>query len=663
MKLFIFFLFIPLSFAGSPPSCADLGKYLESFEKDLHQKTISNCKPDLYKTLIVDVPIKDPEFLSERACQELSSIELQLEQAKLEMAVLIGIEKLKLTVGDSKQDSQSTNPAVARVAGKTFVSSLNTAASLETLIATNDENATPFIKKLKEFPENKRVTEKDLTDRISELCKDRSKNEQDACNPKFFQPGKDAALELLNLVNSSNPNPKTIKSWEKMLAIRKKNAPKEEDPTYSFNQMQNELSGAFDRIDQKEVMTKDQLLAIKRLDDFENAPGFSFVEDLAALKDQKKAKIASDQFFLLIGDARVRQQYEAQSKLSVVWNEIENRVPGLSEGERAECSNAKSIFNDLISCLSSLEKELPSLTDQVVKSKLASFLPALRTTVNYALKLNEKEVECRDEIKTKERVTEVCYADFNRDLATTQDKIIQLNLVKDKIGSENMDLMKYRNLALQKWGTQNCQTLSSPMDMCEDADLFSKEAIMTFSESMKIALIFSTSEEEKSNAEAQAQELCDSQERKPNKIHDHLCAFFDDTTSDIIVAKNSPELHPDGPMTAPDGRHAEDKIRDAWIMGGSQILATSLTALMPRPAAVPPPVTYPYSYNYAPYNNNGAAKMGIADSILFNARYHGAYGFYMPTPGYQPGTAFGANVGLSSYNPIGNSGSRYFNSR
>jgi hypothetical protein len=647
MNLFILIMLIPLSFADSPPSCGELGTILQDFEKELNQKTINhkNCKPEIYKELITSAPkITDPEFLSDKACQELSTIETQLEHAKLELAVLNGIEKLKDSIGDAKEDTRTSNLTDARESGMSFVSSLNTAASLETLLNTNDtdKNQTPFVAKLKAFPADQRSTEEHLKERLKELCKDRSKTEFDACNPKFFKPGTKAAEELLNLINTSEPNPRTIASWKKNLTIKKKNAAADE-AGYSFNQMQAELGGAFEAIDKKTVMSKEHLKAIQRLDDFESVPD-SWV-DVAVIKDLASEKIASDRFFLVIGDAKTRQQYDISTRVE------------LSDLEKANCSQAKKNFNEVQKCMSALKTALPKITDQMVKSKLEDFLPALETSVNYANKLGEKEASCLQEITTKEKLTSTCYADFNKDLASLQDKIIQLNLVKEKIGSENMELLKYRNLALQKWGAQKCGNTPTSMDMCEDESIFSKEASMTVSESMNIALIFSRSEEHKTLAEKEAEELCDAVGRKPNKVHDRLCAFFNDTTEDTLQTKNAPEKEPDSPyVSAPDGRHVQNNLKDAWIAGGVGMVNTILPFFMPKPK--PLPFVNPYPSNYSPYVRGNGMMMSTADTIVFNARYYGAYGYYMPTPGYAPGTAFPT---ATPYTPISASGGSYFN--
>lgn len=655
-------LFIPLSFAGSPPGCDGLGKYLEGFEKDLHKKSISECNPESYKTLLKDVPVKDPEFLNGKVCSPLATIETELETAKLELAVLNGIEKLKLTVAEAKEKAEGPNAVTARVAGMTFVASLNTAQSLEVLLATQNEGA-PFIKLLKDAPKEEGSDQIDLSKRLEKLCKDRPKKEKDVCDTAVFKPGPEAATEIMNLIKTSDPTPDAIASWNKMLEIKKKNPAEGEDPKYSFNSMQTSLSEAFERIDKKEVMTKDHIKAIASLDDFESAKGFSFIEDLVDVKNQKKVKIQSDKFFLLMGDAKLRQQYEAQSKMSVIWDDVKETVPGLTASEIADCSNAKSIFSLVEACANTLARVLPTYNnDMARKAKLTSFLPALRASVLYAKTLEERELACREEIRSTDKLTEACYADFNRDLATAQDKILQLNRVKDKIASENMELIKFRNFALEKWGqNKNCGSVAAPLEFCEDPLVISQNASMAINDTMKIAIMFSQTDEEKTKANKEAEEVCDARaeakgtpEEKKNKTYDHLCDFFNDTTSDIVETDNK-----SGPvdvgLTAPDGGNENAKIRDAWIQGGSEILKTVLGGLMPRQN--PPPIQNPYPYNYAPFNN-GNPPLGIADSILFNARHHGSYGLYMPTPGHTPGTAFPAST--SAYTPIGSMSGSFF---
>lgn len=649
MVFLILILLIPLSFAGSPPTCGELGKILESYEKDLQKKFITGCGKIDHKTMVKDIPVTDPEFLNGKMCSDLATIETELEQLKIEEAVLVGINKLKKSVAESKEQVEKAQGASGRVAGMTFVSSLNTAQSLEVLLQTVTDDGTPFIQKLKAFPDNQRLTQKDLSDRITEICKASDKaylnnkyvTEVDACNPNVFKPNPEAAAEILELVRTSEPSIEQISKWQNMLSIRRKNAAPEEE-AYSFNDMQREMNEAFAKLDTKEVMSKEQLQAIAKLDDFENRPGLSFVEDIAAIKDQKKGKIASDKFFLLMGDAKLRQQYEVQSKLSIIYDELKDTLNSFTEAQKADCSNAKNLYKIARSCYQHIQDAHSSLTGDA-KANLGRFLPAIKSAINYADALEGKEESCRAELKTKETLSESCYGEFNRDHATVQDRILQLNLLKDKIAAENIDAMKFRNFALMKWGSQKCQTLASPMELCEDDTLISKQAVMTFSDTMKIAVVFSP----KPEAETEAEKICD-EERKFTKHEERLCEFFNDTVSDVVRPSKKEDV--DGPVAAPDGGHEDAQIRDAWIQGGTGLLTDVLRHYLNKQQTANPYVN-PYPYNYSPWNN-GVPPMGISDTILFNARYYGAYGLYMPTPGYQPYTAFGTASMVSPYKAL-----------
>lgn len=654
MALLIVLLLIPLSFAGSPPNCGELGTILESYEKDLQKKFITDCRKIDYKTMVQDIPVKDPEFLNGKMCSDLATIETELERLKLEEAVLSGINKLKKTVQESKEQTEKTS---GRVAAMSFVSSLNAAQSLEVLLQSTTDDGTPIIQKLKAFPDNQRLTQKDLSDRITEICKANDKEhlnnkfvtDVDVCNPNVFKPNPEAAAEILQLVKTSEPSIEQISKWQRMLTIRRKSA-NPEDTAYSFNDMQNELSGAFAKLDSKDVLSKEHIKAIAKLDDFENPPGLSFVEDISSIKDQKKAKIASDKFFLLMGDAKLRGQYEVQSKLSIVYDDVKNLLSDLTESQKADCSNAKNLYKIARSCYQHIEGAHKNLTGDA-KANLGRFLPALKSSIDYADALENKEESCREELKTKDALSESCYGEFNRDHATVQDQILQLNLLKDKIGAENIEAMKFRNFALMKWGSQKCQTLASSMDMCEDDTLITKEAVMTFSDAMKIAVVFSP----KPEAEQEAEKICD-EDRKFKKHEERLCEFFNDTVSDVVKPSKKEDV--DGPVQAPDGGNEEAKIRDAWIQGGTGLLTDVLRHYVNQQQQRASTVN-PYPYNYSPWNN-GARPMGISDTILFNARYHGAYGFYMPTPGYQPYTAFGNASLVSPYQSVSTSASKYF---
>lgn len=638
MKFLLPLLFIPLSFAGSPPDCKELGGILQGYEKDLNGKAIKDCSKLKAEDLIGERKVLKSDFLKDKLCLESGAIETQLERLKAELAVMDGIDKLKATLEEEKKKAPNS-----RAAGMSFVASLNTAQSLELLLNTKnskDETLAEFLKK--------EVKAKgDLESKIKDFCKDLDKKGVNACNSEAFKPGPEATTELFSLLSSAPKiDSDQISKWQNMLAIKRKNQDPEEAP-YSFHIMQTELSSAFKAIDSKEIMTKEHLKAISRLDDFENnAPGLGFVEDINAIKDKKKTKFLSDKLFLLMGDAKSRQQYEMQSKLSVLFDNYKDKL-----GDIPECVAGRNSFDQAMACFDTLVKK----KSEVGTEAFVRHLDSIKSSMDLISKITLVESTCKEKLKATELLPEECYSSMVKDKADVQDQILQLNVLKDKIGSENMDLMTYRNLALNKWyKNSNCGKVETPMDLCEVTDTsgtISKSALMTVSDSMTVAIMFTPKPEEEVNTKAQ--ELCDDENKKKTKAEERLCEFFNDTTPNVLTKK---EDNSDGPVNAPDGRHEEANIRDAWLQGGAGLLAQGLSYFLNK-NNTPPPVQNPYPYNYGPYS--GGSGMGIADSIMFNARYQGAYGFYMPTPGYAPGHAFPSSS-MTSYRPLSGSGGRFF---
>lgn len=631
-----------------------MGKILEKYEMAIQKDSIKDCKDDTYKSLIKGIPVVNPEFLKGKACQDMATVELQLHQLQLELSVLDGLNKLVETVKTSKEKASDKKPEVARLNAHKFLDSLDIAQSLEVLLASKTEDGKSFLEALKELPKNKLLNENDLKDQVKELCKSASKKDQAACNSKQFTPQKVAGEEIIGIIQNTGDIKGNLDRWKNQLAIKRKNKEKDaKAEAYTFTQMREGLAESFWSLDHKKVMSKDQLRAIQALDEFEFDDKFSFVQDIKGVRDQKKIKTVSDKFFLLMGDAQKREEYHVQSKLSVIWNDVRDQVP-LKDEEKKSCEAAKSSYGNVLLCAHALEKALPNVTEALALPKLKNFLPALKTSMDYIDKLTDKQNACKQEIETNEVVSEACYAEFNRDRAKVQDQILQLNIIKDRIGHQNEDNMKFRNFALEKWTTQKCSEKSSDMDLCEDNSIISKDAALTINEAMNISVLYSRSAKEISDAEEIVKPLCKDGSRKRIKSEDHLCEFFYQKPKKPILNDLSKEAV-SGPVAAPDGKNEENKIRDAWIQGSTDVLRTLLPAFQANNQSMmynPYPYTYPYSPSVPP--------MGIADTIMFNARYYGAYGYYMPTPGYQPYTAFGVNSPLAGYKPISAPSTQYF---
>lgn len=628
-----------------------MGRILTDYEKDLSRSAIEKCSDVKISDLTQGHPglPDDLTWMEERKCSGLAGIESELERLKAQLSVANGIIKLKQTVDDSKKNASQGS----RAAGMTFVSSLNTAQSLEVLLETETFDNKPFLQKIKEYAPEKRKTPQDLTAILKELCKDKAANDDNACNPKLFKPNGEASAEILKLVDSTEVDSNQVENWKAMLAIEKESSDPE-NSAWSFTQMQRELEGAFAAIDNNQAMSREHLNAIKRLENFKHAKGFSFVEDLASLKDQKKTKILSDKLFVLMGDAKLRQRFEVQSKLSVAWENNKHLFKNLKPEVIQSCEVAKLDYQQAKVCHEALTNDSKNITDADLKNVL---LPSVGASISYADKLENAEVSCRTDLKNTGLMPEACYQEVGAVPADIQQKIRQLHILKDRIGSENQDKMTYRNFALKKWADK-CSTQQSSMDQCDLTSDYgiSKNALMAVKDTLSVAVVF----EPRPEAEEKAKELCEDDEKKKRKnFEETLCKLFEETTL-IVQTNNVVPEEKSPPVAAPDGKHQEAVNRDRYIDASRNLLTNVLSSVMNYKFG---PQSYtavnPYPYNYSPYNY-GTPPMGIADSILFNARYYGAYGFYMPTPGYQPYTAFGAGSNLSAYKPLPATTGRYF---
>lgn len=660
MKVLILFLLIPLTaLADTPPSCEKLAQILRDYEVGeggLQKKFVGSPGNTCQNLKISDLGdenlVNDKSLFEKYRCSSLSVIEAELENLKNQEAVLAGIDKLKASIQASQQETGSANQQVAREAGMSFVSSLNTAQSFEVLLQSQTKGGSPFLTELKKFPEADRNTPEKFAAKIQELCKDVPTDQAlNACDKSHFSPNADAIRELNALLAQTEPTASQIDSWKGMMRIRKKDVAEGEEATYSFTEMQGEIGSVLAKLESGAQLEKSDLATIQRLNKFENAPGLSFVEDLGLAKNKFKNQLASDRFSFLMGDAKKRQEYEVQSKISIAWAEV--KTTNLSENEINACESAKGDYQSAMACITVLEKMASEQLQGDAKNHLLELLAPVNASIAYHNKLDSVSKNCLAQLKTTKTMPENCFDEINKDKAKLQEDILSLNLIKDRIGAENQDNMKFRNFALYKWETQKCGVIDTNIDFCEAGVGIAKEAKVLASNMLDIALVF----EPKPDAETVVMDLCDDSNRTLKSREEELCKFFNDTTSNVVETDNAPKADPSDSTVTPGTR--EGKEREAWLGGLRTGLDAIAQQLIQQRRSNLPPAVSPYPFNYAPYG--GGKPMGIADSILFNARFQGAYGFYMPTAGYTPGTAFGSSASaITPYKAASVGGSSYF---
>lgn len=645
MKLLLPLLFIPFAFANRD-HCQGLGKSLQDYEKDLQKSAVNNCRNLKAEDLLRGQEgIKDTAFLNGKVCSELTTIESNLERLKAQLSVYDGIEKLQTHLQSAKfragrGDTES---------GNSFVTSLNIAQSLEQALLPKTKDNKNILQKIKEVPANSRLNENDLMRIVTDVCKE-VEDKTGACAPGAFKPGPEAAAEIYRLIETDEPHEQNVLKWKNKLAIKKKNP--QDDSPYSFTIMQERLSGALSAIDSKKVMERAHLKAIAQLDDFVPAEdNFDYVKKLIAFKDNNEAALLSNKLMFIMGDAKNRQAYEVQSKMSVAWENYKHKLQNFPDAE--SCNKAKSDISAAYTCHEKLNAFLKDNNESHSLKK--EILPSIKASMDYVQKLHDEEKNCTAEIQQKS-YTETCFSQLATTKAELQDQIRQWNILKDRIGSENQKKMTFRNFTLKKWAEYNCSPISTSIEFCELSEgtgTLTKNALQAVSDSMSIAVTYAP----RGDADEKMSELCENDaERKTEKEKD-LCKLLEKTET-VIVTNNASASLVEGPTKAPSGNHEEAVMRDRYLQAGTGLLKDVLRHFIPQ--VQPPMGVNPYPYNYAPYNG-GLPPMGIADSIMFNARYHGAYGFYMPTPGYQPYTAFGASSALSSYRPVSSvTPTRYF---
>jgi hypothetical protein len=660
MNFFIFLFLIPLTFATTPPNCKELGNIVEGYEKDLMRKGLAQevCNElDPAKIMNPENPDtsifsqEDIALFDEHKCRNLSVIETKISDLENELALLQGFEKLKADVKEQKSKAADKDEKVAIESGRKFVDALNTAQTLDTLLTVQDKNGEIILNRFLHIPKQDRQDPEKFKLALTELCKGKEKSSPCALSLTPSQ----ATIDDINMLLEQPINNETVEKWRGAIAIKKTDG-----KNYSFSQMAKELKDSFVKIDNNDLsISRKELQVIQNLPDFESVKGLEFLQDL---KKQKGAEtfVSASKFKFLVEDLTGRQAYEMTSKISYLYSEHEKN---LNDAQKASCKGSSQSLSEALNCMNAL-KEFSKDKGQGDNSlsTLNKMLRSLENSKSYHDILVGVSQRCINPslMETPESLgmSDECLKKLNGDITSLPKKLRALYLLKDKIGEENQKLMVYRNFAMKKWAKCSEHSRSSIVGECDDAftSYISKEAVSLSNNVAKLSVVYKPKDEHRAKAEAE----CLKEDKERTRIQEQLCAFFNDTTSNILEAdkeKKNPDTF-QAPVEAPDGGHNPQ--REAWVRGLANITRDMVNQYQSQQNQYRPMMN-PYMYNYSPYNS-GRAMMGISDTILFNARYYGAYGYYMPTMGYQPYTAFGSKP-TTAYTPYASSTSAYFTTK
>jgi hypothetical protein len=178
----------------------------------------------------------------------------------------------------------------------------------------------------------------------------------------------------------------------------------------------------------------------------------------------------------------------------------------------------------------------------------------------------------------------------------------------------------------------NCAVRESSVVECEDHPLLkvAPEALNLISDVAGMSVVHSNPA-----TATDLEVLC---EESSGSMETDLCSFYDSPPANPNVTDRPAPPSPDSPYV--EVRDARDPSREAFTEGLRNIGWGIVNQLQQRPLMYPNPYLNfnPYPYNYSPFAGTGG--MSPSDQILFNARFYGGYGYYTPTIGAAPYTAF-----------------------
>lgn len=614
--------------ADIPLDCRELSGFAESLEKQLMSKSIQACND--FAPAVSDLSNSQLEAFSKYKCSDFTVIEQRIKTLENEVALLTGFEKLKNNIREQHELIGPTPSPATNSVALSFVDGIAAAQSIELLLNTTHDGKS-FFEHLKSIPESERDNLTKLKASVRNLCAaqaDRSTSDLDACNPQIFDPSSTSFREIQALLVSGSGTPEQVNNWREALQVTKPDG-----TPYSFTEMRGAVLEIIPDMNASRLtLTRQQLANLRAIPDFRNANAPTVVQNLADSQPNFRTYGDITSFKFLVGDLKNRQTQEIQSKASLAFEEYKRFAPS-DAPELGTCRAAKTDLVSAKSCMGYLKSIKNNFPEQ---GRFMDMADGLDYANSYLENLTNLESSCVERIPAQSTMASValpagCAAArelLTADQSTLQSEILSLNLLKEKIASDQPRLIKFRNYVLQRFLEKGCnQGTDLTVNECPEIEglSISREADVLVSDTMNISIVL---------ARGGALEEISSQcaEGTLSPIEARLCRAITPSTnsatpppSEVIPRERDPQLNPTSQA---------NPVRDAWTQGLSNLMGSIGNGIL-NPGST---ISNPYPYNFAPYS--GPKVMSTSDSILFNARYSGAYGLYLPTQGLPVGTAF-----------------------
>lgn len=639
MKSLLLFIFLasPAVFAAGP-NCNRLQTIVADYELRMKRKIITpRCSevslPDI---AVADTALKD-EVLGRMKCSSLGVMEERARTLENQLTLLGGFQILKNEISTNREATAQENLTKAQRAARDFRRALITAQSLEMLLDTAGE--TPIMRQLKDIPEERRNSPAKLLQEIRSLCSNRQGREntaQDACSTRFT-PDADSVREINSLIAQGDLTNEQLTTWSSALRIQRAGG-----EAWSFRDMYSEIREAVPKIEAGRLtLNRNELNAIKNLPDFQDVPSLPFMNALRAAKSGVAVHTSLEKFKFVALDLKERLQVETRSKISWMWKEVKDSGITLTAEQRASCDQSRSDFVSAQACWTAVQSQKESIPDNNSDKKalvnnldngIASSLRYLGSFDEVSRCLNPEDGQSTALVSanTGDQLSNCSSLNMlNGDLEKIQSELLLINAMRDQIASQNQRDMKFRNFAIEKMASLNCAAREVSVVSCEESPLtkIAPEAMSLTSDIIGFSLVHSTPA-----TAADIQADCENS----TGMEEDLCSFFDSPPANPNVTDRPAPSSTSPYIEVPDARNPS---REAFVDGLAGIgwgIVSQLTGPRPVPNYYAP--VNPFPYNVNPYPTYGL--LSPADQVLFNSRYYGGYGFYSPTLGAAPYTAF-----------------------
>jgi hypothetical protein len=641
MKGLILLLLIVSSKAiAAGPTCARLQTIAFDYELRMKRKIVTPaCREEtLPEITITDILLKE-EILERMKCSPLGVLEERAKTLENQISLIGGFQILKNEIRQNKEAAAEENLSKAQRAAKDLKRSLGTAQAFDLLI--NTAGPQPILRQLKEIPEENRNSPAKLLSALGTLCSNRQgreRNAQDACSQQF-SPDEESVKELNAVISQAALTDAELASMATALAINRADG-----TAWSFREMHSELVQAVPKIrDGRLTLTRSELNAIKNIPDFQDVAALPFLSALKTAKAGMKTHTALEKFKFVAEDLKERLKTESRSKIAWLWKEVKSSGITLTPEQTAGCDQSLRDFSQAKSCWSAIASQKETISAQNADKK--SYITKLEHGLGSSLRYLDSFDEVSRCLNPEQGQTALALSNtgdelsncsslnmLNADLEKIQNELLVINGLREKIASQNQRDMQFRNFAIEKLSSMNCAVRESSVVECEDHPLLkvAPEALNLISDVAGMSVVHSNPA-----TATDLEVLC---EESSGSMETDLCSFYDSPPANPNVTDRPAPPSPDSPYV--EVRDARDPSREAFTEGLRNIGWGIVNQLQQRPLMYPNPYLNfnPYPYNYSPFAGTGG--MSPSDQILFNARFYGGYGYYTPTIGAAPYTAF-----------------------